>query len=365
MTLNGKGFYLWQIWNCEGGDADRIAELAADAGLSHVMIKVADGTWIYNYDREEHYDMVPPVARALRARGIQVWGWQYVYGENPVGEARKAVQRVKELELDGFVADVEKEFKADGMKKVARTYMQELREGLPDLPVALSTYRYPNLHPQIPYSELLTYCDINMPQVYWMGSHNPDAQLMKSMQQYDAISPVRPMVPTGFAFKESGYRPEPGENTLFMKTAQEQRLTAANFWSWDSCRRYLPSIWEEIKNYPWSSDPLPKDITQQYIDALNSGDATTVEGLYATEGVHVNAERTVQGPDAIRGWYRSLLSETLPGGTFTLTGLGGTGSRRYMTWSAVSSAGEVKNGNDTLGLLDGKIAYHYTFFTVN
>ena len=87
--------------------------------------------------------------------------------------------------------------------------------------------------------------------------------------------------------------------------------------------------------------------------------------LYDEAGAHVNAERTVQGLEGLLGWYNSLLNDILPEATFTLTGLGGTGNARHMTWSATSSLGEVKNGNDTFGLLDGKIAYHYTFFTVN
>ena len=365
MTLNGKGFYIWQLWNCEDSDPDAIATLAKAADFSHVLIKVTDGTRTYNFDREQQFDRVPPVARALRAKGIQIWGWQYIYGQNPLGEARKAIQRVVGLELDGFVVNAEKEYKASGMDKAASQYMKELRNGLPGIPIGLSTYRFPKLHPQFPYSKFLERCDINMPQVYWMGASNPDEQLVRSMQQYEDISPVRPMIPTGFAFKESSYEPKPGEPSLFLKTAQEQRLTAANFWSWDSARRYLPEIWNEIRDYPWPSTPQPKDITQLYIDALNTHDPAEAAGLYTSEGVHVNASRTVQGLEPIQDWYSTLINQTLPNATFSLTGLGGKDNTRYMTWSATSSEGEVKDGYDTLGLLDGKIAYHYTFFTIN
>ena len=364
INLNGKGFFIWQLWNTENEDPDAIATLAKEADLSHVLIKVADGVNIYNFDRERQRDRVPPVARAFRAQGIQVWGWQYIYGDNPLGEARRAAQRVESLELDGFVIDAEREYKESGKDVAARQYMQELRGALPDTPIALATYRYPLLHPQIPYAEFLARCDLNMPQVYWMGSSNPDVQLLKSLQQYENISPVRPMVPIGFAFKESGYQPAPGEVSLFMKTAQEQRLTAANFWSWDSSRKHLPDIWNEIRDYPWPSQAQPKDITQLLIDALNTHNPAHVAALYTEQGVHVNASRTVPGIEAITDWYTSLLTQLLPNANFSLTGLGGTGNARHMTWSATSSLGEVLNGNDTLGLLDGEIAYHYTYFTV-
>jgi hypothetical protein len=45
---------------------------------------------------------MPPLAAALRARGISGLGWHYVYGYNPGAEAKIAVQRVKELGLDGY-----------------------------------------------------------------------------------------------------------------------------------------------------------------------------------------------------------------------------------------------------------------------
>jgi hypothetical protein len=38
-TIYGKGFYIWKIPNCEGGDPAAIATVAQQAGLQHVLIK--------------------------------------------------------------------------------------------------------------------------------------------------------------------------------------------------------------------------------------------------------------------------------------------------------------------------------------
>ena len=67
MALQGKGFFIWKIKNCEGGDAALIAKKAKKAGLSHVLIKVANGIYSYNYDWARKIDLVPPVAEALRS----------------------------------------------------------------------------------------------------------------------------------------------------------------------------------------------------------------------------------------------------------------------------------------------------------
>ena len=68
--------------------------------------------------------------------------------------------------------------------------------------------------------------------------------------------------------------------------------------------------------------------------------------------------------DNILNWYKQLFVQVLPNAAFTLSGYSGSGSARHLTWTAKSSKGNVLNGNDTFGLTDDKIGYHYTFFTV-
>ena len=41
--LTGKGIYIWQVQECENGDVAQIALQAREAGLRHVLVKVADG----------------------------------------------------------------------------------------------------------------------------------------------------------------------------------------------------------------------------------------------------------------------------------------------------------------------------------
>jgi hypothetical protein len=91
ITLEGKGFYIWKIPDCEGGDVETITELARNAQLSHVLIKIADGILKYNYDFDNKVDLVSPLREKLKQLRIQAWGWHYVYGNDPIGEARKGL----------------------------------------------------------------------------------------------------------------------------------------------------------------------------------------------------------------------------------------------------------------------------------
>lgn len=362
MELTGKGFFIWQIPFCEDGDVEKIADLAQEAQLSHVLIKIADTK--YRYQIYEGEDKAPPLVNALRKRDIAVWGWQYVKGDDPTGEADQAIRRVKQFNLDGFVIDAEVEYKKEGKNKAAARYMKRLRDSLPNTPIALSSYRYPSIHGQLPWREFLEGCDYNMPQVYWMLADNPGEQLRRCVSDFREIEPFRPVIPTGAAYRERGWEPMPEQVLEFLETAKELNLSAVNFYSWDSSRKYLPQVWNVIRDYDWSPGRTTSDISVRFIAALNSRDPERVLTFYKPNAVHVTAARTVQGVQALRAWYQTLFSQLLPGANFRLSGFTGSGSSRHLTWTANSERGRVNNGRDTLGLIDDKIMYHYSFFNV-
>ncbi|MGE5223029.1 MAG: nuclear transport factor 2 family protein [Omnitrophica WOR_2 bacterium] len=363
MTLLGKGFYTWKIQSCENGNPGAIASTARSAGLGTVLIKVANGIYSYNVDQAGGVDYAAQLAQALKSQGIQSWGWHYVYGNDPVAEANKAIQRIHQLGLDGYIIDAESEYKQPGKREAAKKFMAQLRLSLPTFPIALSSYRYPSYHPDFPWREFLDRCDYNMPQVYWMQAHNAGDQLRQSARQFQAMTPYRPIIPTGAAFRESGWQPAAAEVLDFLNTAMSLNLIGVNFWEWSDARSgIMPGVWETIRDYSWGGNG--KDICVKYMEGLNSRDPQKLIPLYASTAVHVTSTRTVQGIEAITTWFKTLFTQILPNAAFTLTGFSGTGSSRHFTWTAASGQGRVQNGNDTFGLVNDKIAYHYCFFTV-
>jgi len=368
MTLTGKGMWIWQVPNCESGDYAKIASLAYSGGFSHVLVKIADAAKAYNYNKTTGDDYVAKLTTAVRAKGLGVWGWHYVYGYDPAGEAAIAISQTKKYDLDGYVIDAESEYKLAGRAAVADTFMTALRKGLPSTPVALSSYRFPSYHTAFPWKNFLNKCDYNMPQVYWMSAHDAAAQLLRSYTEFKAITPYRPLIPTGPAFTENSWTPTADELVAFMKKAQALGFTGANFFSWDACRTKLPTLWSAITGYSWTwQQPTPTpvaDISETFIKALNTKNLDTIMALYSTEGVHIDSESTIQGTSAIRTWYSNLLTSRLPSATFTLGTNTISGTTRHLTWTATSSSGSVKDGTDTLGIVDGKIAYHYTFYHI-
>lgn len=360
MALQGKGIYIWKIEDCEGGNVNAIANLAEQANFTHVLVKVSDG--VKAYDNNE--PKAGALFTALRNKGIAPWGWQYVYGYNPVGEANVAVRQVKKYELDGFVINAESQYKEAGKKESATRYMSILRPGLSDIPLGLSSYRFPSYHPQLPWREFLSKCDLNMPQVYWMGAHDSALQLRRTIREFKGMTPMRKIVPTGAAFKEHGWEPTPEEIIAFLDEAKIQNLDAANMWEWSDARRN--GFWDTVADYQWGPQTTPeKDLSEKYIDALNTRSVEKVVEQYVPSAVHVTSSQTIQGLSQIRAWYQHLFADVLPQGQFTLTGYSGSGNVRHLTWTATSQVGSVLNGNDTLGISNGKISYHYSFFQLS
>jgi len=366
MTLYGKGYYLWKIPYVEKGNPVAITERALEAGLSHMLIKVADGdNWPYNVERESGVDLIPPLRDLLWEAGLQVWGWHYVRGDNPIGEARLAIERMKALNLDGYVVDAEEEYKQPGKSLAAKRFMRELRAEFPDLPMALSTYRYPHLHRTFPFETFLESCDYAMPQVYFEQAHNPESQLERCVDQYLAFRPARPILPTGPTYSHAGWTPTGEDVTRFLARAKEMGLGAANFWAIDfSLRDSMKDLWHAVATFHWTASPPVADVPERLVGRINQHDPSFVAGLYHENAAHVTGARTVIGKEPIQAWYQAMFNQLLPNLEMQITGKSGSGNSRHFTWTAEGKDGVVLDGNDTLGLRDGLIQYHYTYFTI-
>src|SRR3972149_6385966 len=113
MIPQGKGIFIWQLQMCAGGDPVRLANMARAAGVSWVCIKAADGVKDMNQGGADWQgpDLLPGAVSALRAVGIKVVGWHYIYGANWLGqsiaasEAAKAVENIDRYRLDAWIID--------------------------------------------------------------------------------------------------------------------------------------------------------------------------------------------------------------------------------------------------------------------
>jgi hypothetical protein len=393
MTLQGKGFFTFIVPDTEGGDPAAIVAVARAAGLSHVMMKIADGVRPFGLSGSGS-DITFPIVQALRTAGIAVWGWHYVYGDDPAGEAKIAVQRVQGLGLDGYIVDAEQEYKKAGKDAAARQFMSAVRGAL-SVPIALSSYRFPNYHPELPWAAFLQKCDYHMPQVYWEQAHNAGGQLRESKKQCDALPNAKPYIPTGAAYSVTGWAPTESDVIDFMNTARALDLPAVNFFQWTSCRIGLAGLWAAIAAFNWTAPiqvdadvpvsttptgndgsggttsdtgssgstttppttpPIVETLPTKFLAALNSRKAGQAAALYDSTAIRVWADDISRGPISIQASYANFFTHLSTGTSFTLTEAETDSDVCVLFWKSDDVAGET-----TLVLKNGRIIWDYTF----
>ena len=156
----GDGMWIWYVSKSEGGNLDAIAARAKAAGMSTVFVKSADGGTVWD-------QFSPQLVADLHARGLRACAWQFVYGADPLAEARAAIASVA-AGADCFVVDAETAY--EGRYASAQRYMTALRAAVgPAYPLGFTSFPYVDYHPRLPYSVFLGPggAQANMPQVYW------------------------------------------------------------------------------------------------------------------------------------------------------------------------------------------------------
>jgi len=375
MTLQGKGFFTYNLLECEGGEPASILAEARAAGLSHVVIRIADGVNASGIDASG-FDNTAPVVQALRANGFATWGWQTVHGNQPSAEADLAIARTQALGLDGLVVNPGDEYERPGMTSAARQFMAAVRGALA-VPIALSSYRFPNYHPELPWATFLEFCDLHMPKVAWEQAQNAAEQLRESIRQCDALPNARPCVPTGATYTTSSWSPSVEEINEFMNTTRDLGLQAVNFYHWDACRQRLPSLWTAVANFTWPAPaldirqaaatiPIPDmppitlldDFLVEFLGALNSRKAAQVSALYDPAAMQVWSEEIHQDASAIQESFEAFFASLGAGSTFTISQAQVKDNQRLFSWKAGSLHGET-----SLVLKSGKIILEHTFIT--
>jgi hypothetical protein len=235
--FRGLGTWVWELERAGGVPA--VVRQATTFGIRTVFLKSGDGT---TYWRQFDAAVGP-----LKAAGLRVCAWQYVYGRRPVAEARVAARAVR-AGADCFVVDAESEYKARGRRyegptyRAARRYMSELRRRAGrEYPVALTSFAYVDYHPGFPYSAFVEGpdgVDVLMPQVYWGAFRTAVDRAVRRTAQWNGIYGV-PIAPIAGTYE----REVPRDLVRFRCLAAAYGWPGASYWSFQHTR---PSQWPAL-----------------------------------------------------------------------------------------------------------------------
>jgi Putative peptidoglycan binding domain len=253
-AFDGNGMWIWQLGRSSGGDPAAIGAQARAAGVGTVFIKSADGATSFAGQ------FTPELVQALKAQGLKVCAWQFVYGANPGGEAAVAAQAVQ-AGADCFVIDAEKDY--EGKYAAAQTYIQQLRAAIgPDYPVGMTSFPYVDYHPQLPFSVLLGPggAQFNLPQMYWKDiGTTVDTVYAHTWAQNRVYG--RPILPLGQTYQD----PSPDQLVRFRQLAQAYGAAGVSWWDW-----------QETSASEWSTlasplPPLTDAVPSQDVRVLGKG----------------------------------------------------------------------------------------------
>jgi peptidoglycan hydrolase-like protein with peptidoglycan-binding domain len=197
-----------------------------------LIIKSGDGT---NYWSQ----FTRLLVRELRAGGLHVCAWQYVYGTDPVGEADTAARAVR-AGAECLIIDAEAEY--EGRYASATSYLRELRRLVGhSYPLGLASFPYVDYHPAFPYSVFLGPggAQFDMPQMYWLELGAGVGTVFRHTYTENRIY-RRPIYPLGQTFGS----PPADEVRLFRGLAVRYGAPGISWWdyAWTSSDGYWPAV---------------------------------------------------------------------------------------------------------------------------
>ncbi|MDX6649752.1 MAG: hypothetical protein QOJ97_1703 [Solirubrobacteraceae bacterium] len=227
----GSGMWVWQLPRTEGGNVARIVAKARQYNVKTLFVKSGDGTNRWG-------QFTPELVSALRQAGLRVCGWQYVYGDKPIGEALVSAW-AKQAGADCFVIDAESEY--EGKYAAADQYVRKLRELVgTSYPLGLAAFPYVDYHPGFPYSVFLAAgaAQANQPQMYWKAiGTTVDANFAHTYTWNRLYK--RPIFPLGQTYD----RTPPAQIRRFRQVARAYGARSVSWWEWGQT---IPQDWRAL-----------------------------------------------------------------------------------------------------------------------
>ena len=221
-AFDGNGMWIWYVSKSADGTTAGISAQAAQYGVNTVFVKSSDGTsWWSQFSST--------LVSQLKAAGLHVCAWQFVYGQDPATEAALGA-RAAQTGADCLVIDAEGQY--EGLYSQAQTYINDLRATVgPDYPVGLASFPYVDYHPSLPYSVFLgpNGAQYNAPQVYWKAIGTSVDTALSHTYEWNSVY-GRQIFPLGQLYDN----PSTSDVQRFRALSEGYGAPGVSWWSWQS-----------------------------------------------------------------------------------------------------------------------------------
>jgi Putative peptidoglycan binding domain len=218
--LDGDGMWIWYVNKSSRGNPDAMAAKAHRNGVNTVIIKSGDA-------RDPWRQFSPVLVQELKARGLRVCAYQFVYGRYPRTEANLGVRAAK-AGADCLLIDAEGHY--EGKYGSARTYIKRLRNRLGyKYPIGLTSFPYVHYHPGFPYSVFLGPggAQYNVPQMYWKDIGVSVDKVFSVAYQYN-----RPYKRKIFPLGQVYNNPKSSQVARFRQLGTAYGAPGVSWWVW-------------------------------------------------------------------------------------------------------------------------------------
>lgn len=285
-NVTGKSIFIWNVPDCFGGDPVKIALWLREHGFTSVMVKAADGAyvfypswlafpnWLTSMFRLGRPNVDANFVDTLHAHGLKVYGWQFNYGRDPEGEGKVAAEQCNNLKLDGWVVDIEGEFesKATPVGNAGKWIGKWRQYIATPVPVILCTWaefyspggsQWHNIS-LAKFWMSLPEVVAGMPMVYEDnygidGKPIPTTDAMMSSYFNYVLKQwafwTKDLIPAGRAYIGDGGIPT-HESVLTFGTIARERCVGATYWVMDRAID-MPIIADALRQTPSWDTPLP------------------------------------------------------------------------------------------------------------
>jgi len=239
-NLTGKGIYIWQLWNLpivseadipiklswdnDKGESEEhdvmsfesLKKLLVESGVSWIAVKLGDSDSFWLRDGALISRWLGSQGMTfenfldeLHSHGIKVFGWSFVYG-SPEWNSGKTefwcAEKIINSGVDGFIinAEIHLEFIPNPVSYV-HEYFEKIESYAPDIFLAHTSFAEVVKHLRFPYSTFARYCDVFMPQNYWVDRDGSCDEFIKPSTEVETfLGELKLLEKIGIRFTKSG-----------------------------------------------------------------------------------------------------------------------------------------------------------------